>query len=126
VDAAGRRDLAGFLLDAGRPLLEQPASRWVEGLSLTAALSARSAAARASGALLRALGRLAQWDKEHRAVRFFDDTYDAAQLLLSEWSHFGEAGFRRAADLERELATSLTTAGAIPATLPPPSPGSAP
>lgn len=126
VDAAGRRDLAGFLLDAGRPLLEQPASRWVEGLSLTAALSARSAAAKAAGAFLRALGRMAQWNKEHGAVRFFDDTYDAAQLLLSEWSSFGEAGFRRAAELERELATSLTTAGAFPATLPSPSPGSAP
>ena len=126
VDAAGRRDLAGFLLDAGRPLLEQPASRWVEGLSLTAALSARSAAARSAGALLRALGRLARWDAEHRAVRFFDDTYDAAQLLLSDWSAFGEAGFRRVADLERELATSLTTAGAFPATLPSPPSGSAP
>lgn len=118
LDAAGRRDLAGFLLEAGRPLLEQPAVRWVEGMSLSAALSVRGAAARASGAFLRALGRLSRWDAEHRAVRFFDDTYDAAQLLLSEWSPVGEPGFRRAAELERELATSLTTAGAFPATLP--------
>ncbi|WP_163997179.1 hypothetical protein [Pyxidicoccus caerfyrddinensis] len=126
VDAAGRRDLAGFLLEAGRPLLEQPASRWVEGLSLTASLGLRAAAARAAGGYLRALGRLARWDADHRAVRFFDDGYDAAQLLLSEWSAFGEAGFRRAADLERELSSSLTTASAIPATLPPSSAGSAP
>jgi hypothetical protein len=126
VDAAGRRQLAGFLLEAGRPLLDPPATRWVEGLSLSASLGLRAQAARAAGAYLRALGRLARWDAEHRAVRFFDDTYDAAQLLLSEWSPFGEAGFRRAADLERELSTSLTTASAFPATLPPPSTGSAP
>ncbi|QSQ27464.1 hypothetical protein JY651_22250 [Pyxidicoccus parkwayensis] len=126
LDAAGRRDLAGFLLQAGRPLLEQPASRWVEGLSLTSALSVRASAARASGAFLRSLGRLARWDADHRTVRFFDDTYDAAQLLLSEWSPVGEAGFRRAADLERELSSSLTTASAIPPTLPLPSAGSAP
>lgn len=126
VDAAGRRALAGFLLDAGRPLLEQPATRWVESLSLTASLSQRTSAARAAGGYLRCLARLARWDADHRAVRFFDDGYDAAQLLLSEWSPFGEAGFRRAADLERELSTSLTTASSIPATLPPPSAGSAP
>jgi hypothetical protein len=126
VDAAGRRDLAGFLLEAGRPLLEQPPSRWVEGLSPSASLGQRAGAARASGAFLRALGRLARWDADHRAVRFFDDGYDAAQRLLSEWSPFGEPGFRRAADLERELSSSLTTASAIPATLPLPSTGSAP
>lgn len=126
VDAAGRRDLAGFLLHAGRPLLEQPASRWVEGMSLSASLGQRAAAARAAGAYLRALGRLARWDADHRAVRFFDDTYDAAQLLLSEWSAFGEAGFRRAADLERELSTSLTTASAMPSPSSPSSHGSAP
>jgi len=125
VDAAGRRDLAGFLLEAGRPLLEQPASRWVAALSLTTALGLRATAARASGAFLRVLGRLARWDAEHRAVRFFDDGYEAAQLLLSEWSPFGEAGFRRAADLERELSSPLTTASAFPATLSPPSSGSA-
>jgi hypothetical protein len=126
VDAAGRRDLAGFLLEAARPLVEQPASRWVEGLSMTTALSVRAQAARASGAFLRALGRLGRWDAEHRAVRFFDDGYETAQLLLSEWSAFGEAGFRRAADLERELSSSLTTASGFPATLPPSSPGSTP
>ena len=126
VESAGRRDLAGFLLEAGRPLLEQPASRWVEGLSLNASLGLRASAARAAGGFLRSLSRLARWDADHRAVRFFDDGYEAAQLLLSEWSPFGEAGFRRAADLERELSSSLTTASAIPATLPPSSSGSAP
>ncbi|GHG72633.1 hypothetical protein [Comamonas sp. JC664] len=123
VDAAGRRDLAGFLIDAARPLMDQPASRWVEGLSSSASLSSRAEAARASAAFLRTLGRLSRWDAEHRAVRFFDDDYDTAQLLLSEWGTFGEAGFRRAEDHARELATSLTSAAAA---VPPSSTGSAP
>ncbi|AKQ67200.1 hypothetical protein A176_004112 [Myxococcus hansupus] len=123
VDAAGRRDLAGFLLDAARPLMEQPASRWVEGLSSSATLSSRAEAARAAAAFLRTLSRLSRWDAEHRAVRFFDDDYDTAQRLLSEWGTFGEAGFRRAEDHARELASSLLSAAA---TVPPSSPGSAP
>ncbi|NOK03472.1 MULTISPECIES: hypothetical protein [Myxococcus] len=125
VDGAGRRDLAGFLLEAARPLLEQPATRWVEGLSSSATLSSRAAAARAAAAFLRALGRLSRWDAEHRAVRFFDDDYDAAQHLLSEWNAFGEAGFRRAEDHARQLATALTSASGASATPPPSSAGSA-
>ncbi len=125
VDAAGRRDLAGFLLAAARPLVAQPASRWVEGLSASASLSSRADAARAAAAFFRALGRLSRWDAEHRAVRFFDDGYESAQHLLSEWSAFGEAGFRRAEDHARALSTALTSAsGAAP--VPPPSTGSAP
>ncbi|MCP3102324.1 hypothetical protein LZ198_25975 [Myxococcus sp. K15C18031901] len=126
-EAARRRDLAGFLLDALRPLLARPASRWVAGLALSrASLSSRAEASRAAGAGLRALGRLAAWDAEHRAVRFFDDDYDVAQRLLSEWSSMGEAGFRLAAERERELATSLSPSEPIPDTLPPPSSESAP
>ncbi|WP_426751232.1 hypothetical protein [Myxococcus sp. Y35] len=123
VDTAGRRDLASFLIDAARPLLEQPASRWVEGLSRSATLASRAEAARAAAAFLRALSRLSRWDAEHRAVRFFDDGYETAQLLLSEWGAFGEAGFRRAEDHARELGTSLTSAAAA---VPPSFPGSAP
>ncbi|AEI66347.1 hypothetical protein [Corallococcus macrosporus] len=126
VDGAGRRDLAGFLLEAARPLLEQPASRWVEGLSTAATLSSRAEAARAAAAVLRILGRLARWDAEHRAVRFFDDDYDTAQRLLSEWSAFGEAGFRRAEDHARHLATALTSASGAAAAPPPSTAGSAP
>ncbi|MFP2961075.1 hypothetical protein ACLEPN_25505 [Myxococcus sp. 1LA] len=126
VDGAGRRDLAGFLVEAARPLMEQPASRWVEGLSSSATLSSRAEAARAAAAFLRALGRLARWDAEHRAVRFFDDDYDTAQHLLSEWNTFGEAGFRRAEDHARQLATGLTSASGASAAPPPSSTGSAP
>lgn len=127
VDGAGRRDLAGFVLDALRPLVDQPASRWVSSLSPRASLSVKAEARRAAGASLRALGRMARWDAEHRAVRFFDDGYEAAQLLLSAWASFGEPGFRLASDRERELTTDLATpVETIPDTLPLPSAESAP
>ncbi|OJH42791.1 hypothetical protein [Cystobacter ferrugineus] len=105
LEAARRRDLAGFLLEAGRGLVGRPATLWVEGLSPLASLRARAEASRAAGAWLRSLARLARWDSEHRAVRFFDDDYDAAQFLLSQWSAFGEAGFRLAAERERALSS---------------------
>jgi hypothetical protein len=101
IDSAGRRDLAGFLIGAGKSLMQQPASWWVAGLSPQSSLRERSEAAQAAGAFLRGLERLGRWDAEHRMVRFFDDGYEVAQVLLSEWKAFGEAGFRRAADLLR-------------------------
>jgi hypothetical protein len=112
LEAAQRRDLAGFLLEAGKALVDRPATQWVEGLSPRASLRARAEAAQAAGVWLRMLARLARWDAEHRAVRFFDDDYDAAQLLLSQWNAFGEAGFRLAAERERALA-SLSPSGSI-------------
>jgi hypothetical protein len=105
LEAAQRRDLAGFLLEAGKALVDRPATHWVEGLSPRASLRTRADAAQAAGAWLRMLARLARWDAEHRTVRFFDDDYDAAQLLLSQWNGFGEAGFRLAAERERALAS---------------------
>ncbi len=119
VDAAGRRDLAGFLLDAGKALVGAPAARWVEGLSREASLSARAEASRASGAFLRGLGRLARWDAEHRAVRFIDDGYEVAQHLLARWEGFGEAGFLRAQALLGEL-FSLEQPAPSPDTIVPP------
>ncbi|OJH42187.1 hypothetical protein [Cystobacter ferrugineus] len=112
VDTARRRDLAGFLVEAGRGWVKHPASRWVEGLSPSASLRSRDEAARAAGAGLRMLSRVGRWDAEHRGVRFFDDDYDAAQLLLSEWSAFGVPGFRKAAELERALCF-LDSSGSI-------------
>ncbi|QSQ16313.1 hypothetical protein [Myxococcus landrumensis] len=114
VDRAGRRDLAGFLLEAMRPLVDQPASRWAANLTPRASLSQKAEARRSAGAGLRGLGRLARWDAEHRAVRFFDDGYEDAQLLLAEWASFGEPGFRLASERERELSTDLMPSAAVP------------
>jgi hypothetical protein len=87
-DRAGRRDLAAFVVDAGVRLLAraQPPSAWIASLDGTGTLAERTAARRAAGAFLRAFARWHVWDEEHRAVRFVDDGYDAAQLLLTVYA----------------------------------------
>jgi hypothetical protein len=50
-----------------------------------------------------AVGRLRQWDEQHRAVRFFDDEYAAAQHLLRRWERLGAESFRRLEAAQHEL-----------------------
>jgi hypothetical protein len=90
-DAAGRRDLALFLVDAGARLLSAPlpVEAWIGGLELRGTLSERTAARRAAGSLLRALLRWRAWDEHHRGVRFIDDGYEAAQFLLGRYERLG-------------------------------------
>jgi hypothetical protein len=108
-DRAGRRDLLGFVLEAGTALLRpRPTARlFVEGLAQAATggatLAERQAAAHGAGALLRALSALAGWIDEARNVRFFDDDYAAAQLLLSRWELYGNDCHDHAEALAREL-----------------------
>lgn len=105
VDAAGQRQLAGFLVDAAERWLATPrsADAYVRGLSTDAALRERADARRHAAAFLRALERLHAWDREHRAVRFIDDGYELAQRLVKDWSRLGEQGFASAARLVGEL-----------------------
>lgn len=104
-DAAGRRDLAGFVVEAAARVLPGPvpASQWTSGLEKTSALRERAAARRASGAFLRTLATLRAWSEEHRTTAFFDDGYEAAQLLLSRWERFGDEGWARAEAVLRDL-----------------------
>ncbi len=108
-DAAGRRDLATFLVTAGSRLLGTGASpaalaaAWTAALDPNARLADRAEARRASAAPLRALRRVGRWDEEARLTRFFDDGYDAAQALLARWEHLGRDGFARADDVARAL-----------------------
>lgn len=92
VEAAGRRDLATFLVEAAqaRPplVLRQFAASW--------SLRERAQAQRDAGSLLKALGTLRRWHDEHRVVRFIDEGYEHAQALVQAWGTFGEAGFRAA------------------------------
>jgi len=104
-DKAGRRDLAGFVLDAARPLLERNVSPAPQVLDPTKPLSTRSEARLAAGGLLRGVRRWATWDEQHRGVRFIDDEYDAAQLLLTRFEPIGRTGSDVAAQLLSELAT---------------------
>jgi hypothetical protein len=104
-DKANRRDLAGFALDAARRLFGEaalPGSKWTGSLDKSAALSERSAAHKAAGAYLRSLQRWRDWDNEHRGVRFIDDEYQAAQLLLSMYEQAGPA-LERAGEVARSL-----------------------
>jgi hypothetical protein len=105
IDAAGQRQLAGFLVDAAVCWLATPrvADSYVRGLSRDAPLRDRTEARRHAAAFLRALERLHAWDREHRAVRFIDEGYELAQRLVKDWERLGEQGFATAARLVREL-----------------------
>jgi hypothetical protein len=91
-DARGRRDLASFVVDAGRAILgtalvtgQRVADHLVPRPPPGATLAARAAARTAAGAPLRALLRVGRWQEQHRLVRHFDDDYAAAQHLLARW-----------------------------------------
>jgi hypothetical protein len=119
-DRHRRRDLAGFVIDAARPLIARSLAPVPSALDPDATLAARLAARVAAGALLRAIGRWAAWDAQHRAVRFIDDDYAAAQLLLARFEPIGSAGAGRAAGWLAELSALAPTPGAEPATMPQP------
>ncbi|MEO6771786.1 MAG: hypothetical protein ABI467_02040 [Kofleriaceae bacterium] len=89
---AGRRDLAGFILDAMLPLLARDVAPFPDDLDRTRPLSVRMAARHAAGALLRGLATWCGWDREHRGVRFLDDDYEASQLLLSRFEQVARHG----------------------------------
>jgi hypothetical protein len=109
-ETAGRRDLAGFVLDAARLLLERSLSPAPQLLDPSKPLSTRSAARLAAGGLLRGVRRWAHWDEQHRGVRFIDDDYDAAQLLLARFEPIGRTGTDVAAQLLSDLASLAPTA----------------
>jgi hypothetical protein len=112
-DAAHRRDLALFVVDAIAPLLARDLAPIPPPLDPTAPLSARGAARTAAGTLVRALVRWRTWDAEHRAIRFVDDGYQAAQLLLARYEVIGTAGGDRAdawlAELSRMTPSATVT-----------------
>ncbi len=104
-DAARRRDLAGWVLDAAAPGLAAPTTcpepRALDG---TTPLAQRSQARVAAGSLLRGVMRWAAWDREHRGVRFFEDEYALTQLLLARFERIGAVGADRAASWLEALA----------------------
>ncbi len=114
-DRANRRDLAAFVLDAILPLIERDIIPVPTQLDPSTPLSVRAEARQSSGALLRALMRWSQWDREHRGVRFIDDGYDAAQVLLGRFEKIGSAGVARVEGWLGELASLAPTAAPPPA-----------
>jgi len=107
-DHQRRRDLAGFVIDAAAPLLARDLAPSAP-LDPSAALARRAQARVAGGALLRAVRTWARWDAAHRGVRFIDDDYAAAQVLLARFEAIGAAGAARAAAWLAELASLAPT-----------------
>jgi len=103
-DRHRRRDLAGFVVDAAAPLLAREIAPTPAMLDPTTPLSRRLAARVAAGALLRGVMTWAEWDGSHRGVRFIDDDYAIAQLLLARFEPIGATGAARAAGWLTELA----------------------
>ena len=104
-DAARRRDLALFVLEAAAPLLARGVAPLPAQLDPSTPLALRARARLAVGSLLRAVVRWGEWDQLHRGVRFIDDDYAAAQLLLERFEPVGSAGLARAAHWLTDLAS---------------------
>jgi hypothetical protein len=87
-EAAGRRDLARFVLDAAGNILggrDRPYA-WIESLDLSRErLADRAETYRALLSLPRHLLRLRDWDQQARAVGYFDEEYAASQLWKADW-----------------------------------------
>jgi hypothetical protein len=91
LEAAGRRDLARFLLTALREVLgEESAYQWMEKLNLgRERLADRMEIYRAILAPLNQLQRLEKWTEWARGIGFLDEDYAAAQLWKEDWEQVG-------------------------------------
>jgi hypothetical protein len=119
-----RRELAGFVAEAARQLLARGPERrcpdhrwWIRSLSLQAPLAARQAAFTAAAAFLRGVGRLGTWLEEAGLVAYFDEDYEAAQLLLSNWQVLRARPDPRADDPPQMPASILDRATTLARTL---------
>ncbi len=103
---AKRHDLARFVLGTAKNLLKhtglQPQD-WTTGLRGDGApprLAERLAVQRSALGFLRQMRVLQNWDREARAVGYFDEEYQASQLWKRDWeSHNGTELCQRAARL---------------------------
>ena len=88
-DAAGRPDLARFVLAANAALFHAELSPafWTSGLTAAgpARLADRLDTQRAAVALPRQMAVLAGWQEKYRTVGYFDDGYAASQMWKQDW-----------------------------------------
>jgi hypothetical protein len=108
VEAAGRWDLARFVLETAAGVLPvgAQARTWVGGLQTPpgARLADRADTYRAATAFLRSLERLATWTARARRTGYFDEGYAASQLWLADWERCdGDARLARAREIIRQL-----------------------
>jgi hypothetical protein len=107
VEAAGRRDLARFVLEAASRLLagSPAATAWTAALDVSQLrLADRTATYQAAVAFLRQLRRLREWERQARGVGYFDEGYVASQLWKADWEHWqGETLADKADAVMRQL-----------------------
>jgi hypothetical protein len=107
VDAAGRRDLARFLLVVAAHLLRDSptADDWIGALDLEGfRLAERAEVYRAALVVLQRLDQLRRWDQQARTIGYFDEGYSAGQWWKAEWErHEGDALWARAQAILREV-----------------------
>lgn len=107
VDAAGRRDLARFLLPVAAELLRERASSqaWIGQVDARGLrLADRMETYRSAMAFLHAIDRLREWDRQARSVGYFDEGYAAAQLWKADWERWnGEELVARGRAVIREV-----------------------
>lgn len=110
IDAAGRRDLARFLLVMADRMLAppQPEKVWFANLDVRgASLQIREEAYRSGLSVLESLARLADWQRQAVGIGYYDEGYAASQLWKSQWEVLrGDVACERAAALVRNF-TSL-------------------
>jgi hypothetical protein len=110
LEAAGRYDLARFLLVAGGKLLLRPHVRdqWFANLDLYGLrLADRQQAYEWGLGVMSEFGRLARWRQEAGLVAYYDEGYAASQLFKADWDALrGDEVCAAAADLVRHF-TSL-------------------
>ncbi len=106
IDAAGRRDLARCLLDAGRRVMRDrpPARQWIGNLDVKRErIADRVLIYGEALSFAHALDRLRVWNEEAATVGYFDDGYAASQLWKADWERFdGDATTNHAAEILRE------------------------
>jgi FtsH ternary system-associated peptide len=113
-DKRKRRDLAGFVLDAVVPVIARSVPPAPAQLDPRSPLSVRAQARNAAGSLLRGAMRWYDWDQQHRGVRYIDDDYAAAQLLLQQFERIGAAGVAKLGGWLTDLASLAPTTPATP------------
>jgi hypothetical protein len=107
VEAAGRWDLARFLLRVLAKLVgpQAHAGMWTGQLPLTGMrLSDRAAVYQSALTVLRQSERLRDWARRARGIGYFDEGYAAAQMWQADWEQYaGDALCERAHAIAQEL-----------------------
>jgi hypothetical protein len=114
-EAAGRLDLARFLLQTAARLVTRNATpvHWTGNLRQQAQrLADRAETYRGALAFLRQLPRLQEWDRRARSVGYFDEGYAASQLWKADWERYqGDEVTERALAIIRQLDPMRQTEG---------------